>query len=173
MSLAAMTEVALQRRTDIGTPTYAPRTHRRIAGATSGKETPDTAINTALKTITTYVPTELVTLYLAVVAAFQPDAGAGRTPPAVFWSFLAFVPIATWLVYAAKVKTAGKRLPVAPRAWPVWEMSAAVLAFSAWAVALPQQPFEWIRAAVAGVLVLVTSTILGLVAPLFTWRITP
>jgi hypothetical protein len=192
MSLVSMTEVALQRREDIGTAGYVPKTLGEVAGATAGKEKPDTAFNTALKTVVTYVPTEIITLYLAFVAAFVPQASAtgaktagaaeaavaattanARTPESLFWAFLAFTPLATWLVYAAKVITAEKPLPLPPRTWPVWEMVAATLAFAAWAVALPDQPFTWIRSSVAGVFVLATSTILGMLAPLFLRRITP
>jgi hypothetical protein len=176
MSVASMTEVALQRRSDVGTPHYVPRTLRQIAGAASGKETPDTALNTALKVIVTYIPIEVITLYLSIVASLQPspgDSAAMRTPPVAFWAFLAFTPLATWLIYAGKVKNAGKRIPIALRAWPVWEMIAGTLAFSAWALALPEQPFPWIRSALAAVFVLITSTLLGLLAPLFTRRINP
>src|SRR5258708_8181080 len=77
MSIASMTEVAIQRRTDIGTPHYVPKTYRQLAGAASGKETPDNATNTALKMIVTYIPTEVITLYLAIVAALQPPHGGG------------------------------------------------------------------------------------------------
>lgn len=168
MSLASMTEVAFQRRTDVGKPEFVPRTLPEVAGAASGKQEPDTPVNTALRTMVTYIPTEVITLYVAVVAALHPTAGGTvPTSPLLFWIFLAGTPFVIWVVYAAKVKDAGKPLPTSTRTWPVWEMSAGTLAFAAWALALPQQPFPRYPAALGGVVVLVTSTDLGLLAPLF------
>ena len=84
--------------------------------------------------------------------------------------------MATWLMFAAKLKAAGKGLPLRPKQWPIWEMSAATVSFAAWATALPQNPFTalpWYSAAVAGVLVLVTAAVLGLVAPIFQRPLAP
>jgi hypothetical protein len=172
MSIASMTEVAFQRRTDVGAPEFAPKTLRDVAGAAGGKQAPDTTINTALKTMVTYIPTEVITLYLAVVAALQLPAGS---PPAVwtFGSFLAFTPLVVWLVYATKAKSDGKPVPLAPRAWPVWEMVAGTIAFAAWALAIPQQPFSSFPPALSAVGVLITSTVLGLLAPLFSRALKP
>jgi hypothetical protein len=89
-----------------------------------------------------------------------------------FWCFLAATPVVTWLVYAAKVKAQNKALPIAFRAWPVWEMMAAIIAYTAWTLALPESPFtiyqgSWYSPAVSGVIVLAASTVLGLLAPFF------
>jgi len=133
------------------------------------------AVNTALNLLFGYIPVEILTLYVAILAAVKPPATTqqpvpvSRTEWIAFWSFLVATPIVVWLVYAAKVKAAQKPLPVFPRAWPVWEMSAATLAYTAWAFALPNTPFrlkDWYSSAIAGMAVLVASTILGLVAPL-------
>jgi hypothetical protein len=168
MSIASMTEVAFQRRVDVGRPDFAPRTLPEVAGAATGKQEPETPVNTALRTMVTYVPTEVITLYLAVVAALHPSTGGvGSTSPLVFWLFLVGTPLVVWVVYAAKVKNAGRLLPGSPNTWPIWEMSAGTMAFAAWGLALPQQPFPGYPVALGGVVVLVTSTVLGLLAPLF------
>jgi hypothetical protein len=121
-----------------------------------------------LRTVTTYIPTEVLTLYVAVVAALQP---AGATPAWItFWCFLICTPVVVWVVYAIKAKTAKSPFPAAIRTWPLWEMIAGSIAYVAWAFALPGSPFaSWAHysAALAGVIVLVASTILGLLAPLF------
>jgi hypothetical protein len=170
-----MTDVALLSRNDFGTPGSAPKTYRQIAGATQGREEPDTAINTALRTLTTYIPTEVLTLYVAVVAAL--GSGTAATTPnhdavwVTFWAFVVATPIAVLLVFLAKVKAGKKAIPLNPVKWPLWEMIAATIAYVAWAFALPGSPFGeftvWYSPAVAGIAVLVTSTVLGLFAPLF------
>jgi hypothetical protein len=128
-------------------------------------------VNTALNVLFGYIPTEVLTLYVAVLAAIQKPDKVTQAQWIVFWSFLAFTPIVVWIVYAAKVRIArGGALPTAFRAWPVWEMLAATVAYVAWAFALPQTPFTqylWYSSALAGAAVLVTSTVLGLLAPLF------
>jgi hypothetical protein len=57
-----------------------------------------------------------------------------------------------------------------PATWPVWEMSAATIAYIAWAFALPNTPFaqfsDWYSPGLAGFLVLVISWGLGALAPL-------
>ena len=131
---------------------------------------PQTAVNTALNVLFGYIPTEVLTLYVAVLAALHHSGEIRPVDWAVFWFFLAFTPLVVWLVFAAKVKAAGKELPVAPRLWPVWEMFAATLAYVAWASALPETPFtdlSFYSSAFAAIMVLVTSTLLGLLAPLF------
>lgn len=79
-------------------------------------------------------------------------------------------PVVVWLVYGAKVKALEKPVPIRFGAWPLWEMFAATLAFSAWTLALPNSPFAvypWYSSALSGVAVLVASTVLGLLAPFF------
>jgi len=77
-----------------------------------------------------------------------------------------------WAVYAAKLKSAQKPIPIAIASWPLWEMFAATLAYFTWAFALPATPFSqfdgaWYSAGLAGVAVLIVSTMMGLLAPLF------
>lgn len=131
-------------------------------------------VNTALQTLTTYIPTEVLTLYVAAVAALGPLTDAqgrpiGRWLP--FWCFLIGTPTLVWIAFATKVKSAGKPIPAHPRLWPMWEMAAAAIAFVAWAFALPDTPFlqfkdRWYSAGLAGFLVLVVSWGLGALAPL-------
>jgi len=177
MSIASMSSVAFVRRQDVDLAQVAPagaapNSLKEIELATAGTPDSQNAVTTALKVIVTYIPTEVLTLYVAVLAAIQlPDRTSYRPLWVAFFCFLAATPVAVWLLYAAKVITAGKELPVAPRTWPVWEMSAATIAYVAWAFALPESPFKyefaWYTPALAGVIVLITSTVLGLVAPLF------
>jgi hypothetical protein len=117
-----------------------------------------------------YIPTEILTLYVAVLAAITQKGQVTNGDWVASWGFLVATPIVVWLVYAAKIKAAQKPLPLAPRTWPLWEMFAGTLAFLAWEFALPNTPFtvyEWYSGGLSGVVVLVTSTMLGLLAPFF------
>jgi hypothetical protein len=176
MSISSMANVAYVRRADVNVPKVAPanaapKTLNQIELATAGTPDSQSAMTTALKVIATYIPTEVLTLYVAVLAAIQiPNRTSYRSLWAAFYVFLGATPVIVWLVYAAKVRAAGKPLPLAPRQWPIWEMSSAAIAYTAWAFALPETPFKefnWYSAALAGVIVLIISTVLGLVAPLF------
>lgn len=189
MSINGMTNAAAARRIDIGIPNAVPKGLSGIAkaaatspaaapAAASGPVVPAsgpaagvTPVDTTLNVLFGYIPTEVVALYVAVVAAvspFQEDPVPGRI---VFACFVVATPIVVWLVYGAKVLAAGKPAPVGYEQWPVWEMTAALLAFVAWSFGLPGSPFQafegWYSPALAGVVVLVTSTVLGLLAPYF------
>lgn len=169
-----MASVAYARRQDVAgapVPEAAPG-----APPNAAAEAPPSAITSGLKVIVAYIPTEVITLYVAILAAIQQQPAGQKPTPAEFrpmwityYVFLGFTPIVVWLVYAAKVRAGNKNLPVSPRTWPIWEMFAATIAFTAWAFALPNSPFQefssWYSSAVAGVVVLVISTLLGLLAP--------
>ena len=203
MSINSLANAAAARRTDVGQIDTAPGNLAQIAAAAATP--PDIApptqqeasgINTAMNVLFGYIPTEVVTLYVAVMGALQPAAtpgtdaaptAAGASQPAItpdagaaaaslhsewiaFCCFLVATPLAVWAIYASKIKGAGKALPVTYSTWPLWEMTAALIAFLAWAFALPDTPFRdfnWYSPALASIAVLVISAILGLMAPLF------
>ncbi len=177
MSITSMTNVAYTRRADVNAPQVAPvgaapKTLSQIELATAGAPASQNAVTTALKVMVTYIPTEVLTLYVAILATIQiPNRMSYRPLWVAFYCFLVTTPIVVWLVYAVKVRAAGKNLPLAPRTWPLWEMFAATVAYAAWALALPDSPFkysyDWYSPALAGVFVLIISTLLGLLAPLF------
>ena len=192
MSINGLANSAAARRPDIGPANAVPNGVSEIAAAatTPPEKAPPqqqeaSGISTALNVLFGYIPTEVVTLYVAVAAALQP-----ATPPAspgsaavsavavaslqaqwiAFWCFFVATPLVVWVVYASKLKAAGKPLPTTYDTWPVWEMIAALLSFYAWAFALPQTPFRefsWYSPALASLAVLLASTVLGLLAPLF------
>ncbi len=127
-------------------------------------------MDTAFHVLFGYIPTEILTLYVAVLAAINQPDQVTNAEWITFWLFLAATPVVVWLVYGAKIKAAQKPLPLAPGTWPIWEMFAATAAYCAWALALPNTPFTdfpWYSSALSGVIVLVTSTFLGLLAPFF------
>jgi hypothetical protein len=180
MSISAATNVAFSRRSDnsISNPSTLPA----VESATGGPPESKNAVTSALSAIATYIPSEILTLYVSVLAALGTTGSTGDTIAAygnnaawiAFWFFLVATPTVVWVLYATKVKTAGKPLPIKLSEWPVWEMSSATIAYMAWAFAMPSSPFlefaSWYSPPIAGILVLVVSAGLGLVAPLFTQR---
>ena len=171
MSVSSMTNVAFARRKDVAPIDKAPTSVDEIAAAKADKAETQSTGSSTLAAIAAYIPTEVLTVYVAVVAALNPAATPAASRGAAWAAFLiffVFTPVVVWLVYAGKVRRAGKELPAKVRQWPKWEMFAATAAFVAWAFALPDTPFvqfAWYSAAIAAVVVLVVTTGLGLVAP--------
>ena len=174
MSINTMTNAALARRRDYPPADHPPRTARERAAAAGKDPTNENTASIALKTVTTYIPTEIITLYVALVGALQP--GAAGTPSyftsrwIAFGIFLVLTPLAIWAAFASKLASDNKKLPIGLRYWPTWEMVAGTIAYAAWAIGLPDSPFgqfPWYSAAIGGFAVLATSTMLGMVAGLF------
>ena len=175
-----MANAAVARRPDYAPRDRTPRTAEERAEAASRDQTSETTVSTALRTLTTYVPTETLTLYVALVAALSPTAGVTETSNTshwiAFWIFLFFTPLAVWVTFATKLASDKKQLPLRLQYWPKWEMTAGTLAYVAWAAGLPDSPFAqfpWYSPSVAGFAVLITSTILGMLAGLFQRPIEP
>ncbi|HET8908074.1 MAG TPA: hypothetical protein VFN11_14030 [Ktedonobacterales bacterium] len=178
MSLNAAANAALARRPDYSPEDQTPSNLPDVAKAAATNPPGIQTTATTLQTITLSIPTEVITLNVALVAALGPIAA--KNPEGVggrwlaFGVFVLFTPIAQWMTFASKLKGDNKPLPKSVNSWPKWEMLASTLAFLAWAVALPNSPFSvlgWYSPAVAGVFVLAGSTILGMMAPLFQQRL--
>jgi hypothetical protein len=166
MSVNSMTNAAVARRADFQPMNDVPKTRGEVARAAGGAAIAETnPVNTALQTVVMYLPTEVLTLYVAVLAATEASSRWSS-----FFVFLFATPLIVWMVFAAKLKSENRPLPLAPTTWPVWEMLAGTIAFVAWAFALPTTPFSmlaWYSPGLAGVAVTIASTLLGLLAPLF------
>ena len=176
MSINSMANAAIGRRQDYEPVGDVPRTLTDISKAAGGSSAPSNQLTSALNVIVAYIPTEVLTLYVAVVAALGNATGSTsglHTSPGLvvaFWAFLVATPVTVWVLYAVKLQTDKKQLPLAPSQWPVWEMTAGTIAYTAWAMALPNNPFVtavWYSSGLTAVILLVSSTFLGLVAPLF------
>jgi hypothetical protein len=187
MSVNSMANAAAARRPDMVPIDKVPTSLDQIAKAASTPPSttaatpppaqsgqPATAVSTPADTtfnvLFGYIPTEVLTLYVAALAAVQQVGNVTSTNWLAFGIFLFATPVIVWLVYAAKLKNLQKALPLNFGAWPVWEMFAATAAYTAWAFALPKSPFSeygWYSSALSGLAVLVVSTLLGLLAPFF------
>ncbi len=180
MSVSTMTDIAFARRADVGDPSTGPANLDQVATSAGQPAATASTGTTALAAIAAYIPTEIVTVYVAVLAAVGitvSDASStvsgavAIAPVAPYVGFIVLTPIVVWGLYAVKVVTAGKRLPRSFKAWPKWEMIAATISFAVWGAALPASPlltFSWFNVAVGGVAVLIVSMLLGVFSPLFT-----
>jgi hypothetical protein len=183
MSINALTNAAMARRMDFEPTNAVPSSLAEIGNAagntprTAGSAISGSLANTngAIQTLTTFIPTEVLTLYVSALAALGPLTTKtgneihqiGRWAP--FWSFLVLTPIIAWVAFATKITVSGKPIPTSPSTWPLWEIGAATFAYVAWAFALPNTPFarfQWYSTGLAAFLVLVVSAGLRLVAPL-------
>ena len=174
MSINAMANAAISRRPDYPPYNEQPKTVEERAQATGDESTSTNSLTTAIKTLTTYIPTETLTLYVAFIAVIQPANGDLSSTLPIRWVafvlFLLFTPFAVWITYATKMVSDKKGVPANPRYWPVWEMVAGTIAYVSWAYGLPNSvfaQFRWYSAPLAGFFVLVTSTLLGMLAGLF------
>lgn len=173
MSVSSMTNLAINRRTDYAAAGGVDQ--RRGKNIEQGKSPPpeaQSAPGAMLASISAYIPTEVITLYVATLGALG-SAPSGdkaslsaKSADVAFLAFLVLTPIIVWLIYAGKVASAKKVIPIAFRTWPKWEMSAATISFAAWGAALPNSPLTIVPSAVAAVMIVVVSGLLGLIAPL-------
>jgi hypothetical protein len=191
VSINSLTNSALARRTDVfpinrvpsgvaeiahaaaciprGASASAPVLERQ---ATSAPESADST-QTALHVLIDYIPTEVITLYVAAMTASANQANQSTdTAWTIFWLALFVTPATVLVIFAAKLRNMGLSVPQAfnPKQWPLWEMVAATISFSAWAFGLPKSPFAsltWYNAGIASLSLLLVSTLLGLIAPIF------
>lgn len=130
-----------------------------------GSSKPD--VDNALSALVEYVPAETITMYLAVIAAMPELAkalpGARIDATRVYWLFTLLTPILYALIYGGKRRAAGKPRWPSRSAWPWWQMIAATIAFMAWGLTVTGGPFvtQGSGGAVAGLLAIVVSTLLG------------
>jgi hypothetical protein len=167
MSISSMTNIAILRHAGTDVTSY-----KAIDQASGNPQIPQTEVTAALKAIASYIPSEILTVYVAVLAVLQqadnrlPSDAARLT----FWIFLVLTPVVVLLVHASKVVASKNTTNTTPKSWwPVWEMIAATIAFVAWAMVLPDNPFQkegWYSASVAAIAVLLVSMLLGLISPL-------
>jgi hypothetical protein len=132
---------------------------------------PGSAVLSAIKSIVDYIPTEIITVYVAVTAAISDAGSSSRAGQwAVFWVFLILTPATLWALTAGRLRASGAPLPLDPKRWPWPELSVATIAYVLWAFTLPAAPFadlSWYRPGLGAAVLLVGTLVLGLGAPLF------
>lgn len=144
---------------------------KAIASRAPAEANPDRTITDALALVASYVPTEVIAVYTLALGLTAGGADQAAVP-IDRWYFLAFLlgtPLFVWLVAAVRAREGGEAIPWSPRAWPLWEMSSAVIALLAWSAALPRSMFlhyRWYSASAAVLVMVVVSVILPLVGRL-------
>lgn len=140
-----------------------------ISGQISAASSSSTG--SGLSAIVAYIPTEVVTTYVAVLAALGSVTSQSSFEKWVtFWVFLGFTPVAQWVVFAVKLKGRNKLKNLKLKQWPWWAIFSASLAFVVWAYALPASPFSslsWYKPGLGTAGLLFISFLLGMLAPLF------
>lgn len=155
MSISGMSDAKLMREQ----PAHRPATgFERALGLQELVERPQPAASqgvtaptvppTLVGQLVRWIPTESITLYVAFIGLLEPVAAPEGTEPCkvqgafdgraiamVIFTLLTVLIVV--LVHIAKVRRTRE-----PFRWPVWEMTAATLAFVAWAVALPDTPLQ-------------------------------
>ncbi len=172
MSVASMTNVAYKRRKDVPPLDTMPRSAGEVAESTGDAPATQSTFTSALTALMAYIPTEILTAYVAILAGLQVADQRTQAPPGAwvsFWVFPLLTSTLVWALYAGKCRTAGKVLPTSPGKWPMWEMSAATVAFVVWAFALPNTGFAdlaWYKPGLATAAVLLVTLVLAAVAPI-------
>lgn len=127
-------------------------------------------ISNTLDMLIRYIPTEAITLYVAALAAVPvlQQAVSAYQAVQIYNAFLILTPLLVLVVYASKRATEGMRPLPGFKQWPWWEMAASLIAFAAWGLAVPGNPYTNSPAgtAAAGLAVIVVSTILTRVEPI-------
>src|SRR4051812_13427586 len=93
------------------------------ARADESARNPPVAANTAntVEQLTRYIPSEIVTVYVALTSAMENAKAGNRALWIGFVVFLLLTPIVTWLIFAAKVRARGQVIPRSWRQWPYWK----------------------------------------------------
>ena len=177
MSLSSLAdeEVAnAQRRvsvTDYGAGLVAPRnlTTLNLRDRTASRGT--TAAATVLDALARYVPTEIVTLYLTAISAMPALTATFTqvTDVRMYWFFAILTPILLLLVIAGKRRREGLSPFPGWNDMPWWKLVASTIAFSVWALAVPNTPYLNSQSGkiVAAFGALLVSTLLTLFEPIF------
>jgi hypothetical protein len=135
-----------------------------------GPQPPRDPITNAISLLTKYIPTEIITLYVAAVSVAPAIRAATGFVDIVmvYWIYTALTPITFLIIYLGKLKVLNRPLPP-PMHWPWWRMLAAMVAFMVWALAIPNNPYVQgeVGGVVAGFGALFISTFLTLLEPFF------
>jgi len=124
-----------------------PLAQAQAAGVEAANTSGGTSVGgSALSQLIKYVPTETITLYLAVQAALGPIAAPKGKPisDADFrarWIWLAILAVATGLLAIGLSYRSQRQLSsIGAFKWPIIETVASIAAFVVWALALPTTP---------------------------------
>lgn len=117
--------------------------------------------------LTKYIPTETLTLFVAVMAVAPQirDASGGEVQPVhLYLTGAVLTPLVLWLAGYGKHKATGSPEPFRPHPWP---FVAALIAYCVWALSVDRVLTDEDARALAGFGALSISTLLALLEPVF------
>jgi hypothetical protein len=124
---------------------------------------------TAIAALTKYIPTEVITLYIATVSALPAMQGEWEslTSNHLYYGFAILTPILFVLIFFNQLAVDQKPYPAFPQ-WPWWRIFASTVAFCVWALAVPNNPFLATKTAgvLAGLGAAFVSMLLSIIGPI-------
>ena len=167
MSITSMVESTVRGHVQMAVLAAQPE-----GGAAAANPPPSVSqkLSSAFDQIARYIPSEVLTVYVALIGAMKEANASKDAKLNGFWVTFALVPVVVWCIFAAKMRANALPLPLNPKSWPFWKMIAALVAFTAWAYALPAGPFaecSWYQPAYSQVALLGTTAALALLGGLF------
>lgn len=130
------------------------------------------AISNALDALTKYIPTEVLAIYIPVLAALPTIKGHWPSIKFehIYAAGIVLTPIIAILIFAGKrvAELDEPPFPRQPKAYPWGSIFLAIVAFAAWAFAIPGNPnlANQATSILAGLTAVVTSAFLTLLAPI-------
>ena len=133
-----------------------------------------TKASNALESLSRYIPTESVTLYIAACSAASAlkDKLKPETSGWIYWGFVILTPLLFLIIFIGMRRSADlPALPPIPN-WPWWKLFASTVAFAVWALAVPGSPYlnGEVGGVIAAFLAVFVSTFLTLLEPVFQSR---
>ncbi|HXH73276.1 MAG TPA: hypothetical protein VNI58_10720 [Mariprofundaceae bacterium] len=171
MNTIAQELVSKKMTADMAPPAAAAAPAGAAAPATAAPKPPSR--DDGVAALTKYIPTESLTMYVAVVSSQKAleTVSSTITAASAYKFFIVLTPLIMLGLYFRGLALAGHEWKLPPRSWPWWRMIAATVAFSAWALAIPGNPVidpqSQAGGAVAALAALFVSMFLSLLAPLF------
>jgi hypothetical protein len=164
MSMTALADAAIRRNQSI-----APHLVQTFAAAPSTTAaSANTGVTKGLSSLANFFPAEILTAYIGAVGLVH--ASGTEMQWVVFGVFLTLTPILEWGIYATKAQKLGQPLPYNPSRWPKAALITSFAAFAIYAFSFPNSPFNqfgWYTSVLAGLVVLVSSTLVTVFGPLF------
>lgn len=126
-----------------------------------------------LESLVKYIPTEIITLYLAAISAHGAlqSIFPKLTITDSYRLFAFATPVVFLVIWLGKRRSAGLKLSPPIKEWPIWRSIASTIAFLVWALAIPDGSAPEANSSLEGAafafLALVVSTGLSLCDPLF------
>ena len=179
MSLNKLAQMAAENQVDADTARnrqYSDQQLNQAANrspsvATVTENQTSSTINKAADALIKYIPTEIITLYVAATSAgpgLKVLFGGHGNRQILYWGFVCLTPIALLLLYWGSLQAERKPFPSISNL-PWWKLIASTIAFGVWGLSVPRNPFvsEPIAGVAAGFLAGFVSVFLNILAPIF------